>query len=79
MVCNQISHLFPTNVCDLIEIDPITGTEKLSIQIHFVLGLGANAGLGMETTAAVEELLNGRRGFQVALDNLYAWMVCYEK
>ena len=67
-VCNQISHLFPSNVCDLIEIDPITGTEKLSIQIHFVLGLGANTGLGMETTAAVEELLNGRRGFQVALD-----------
>ena len=49
-------------MCEM--MDETTGKPVVT----FVLGLGANKDLGIGTTAAVEHLLEGRRGFQVAQD-----------
>ena len=61
-VCDQVGLLFTLEDCNI--MDELTGRP----QIQFILGLGANKLLGAATTAAVERLLDGRRGFQVARD-----------
>ena len=60
--CEKMSEIFPLEMCEM--MDETTGKPVVT----FVLGLGANKDLGIGTTAAVERLLEGRRGFQVAQD-----------
>jgi Ran GTPase-activating protein (RanGAP) involved in mRNA processing and transport len=60
--CEKIVEMFPIEMCEV--VDESTGRSEVT----FVLGLGANKDLGVGTTVAVERLLEGRRGFQVAQD-----------
>ena len=69
LCANEVTDVGGVAACTAMEdLFPIELLGGGGLPSRFILGLGANNGLGSDTSRAAEQLLVGRNGFQVAMD-----------